>query len=459
MTATADQAALWERRFAADWPRTLAQWIELLAFPSISADPAHASDCQACAEWLVRHLKTIGFEHAALWPTTGKPVVFAERPGRPGQPVVLFYGHYDVQPVDPLEAWQSPPFAPTLAEDRLRARGAQDNKGQHFYVLKALEHLIAENRLDAGIKILIEGEEECGSHALSAAMPAWRDRLAADLLLVTDTGMDAPDRPTMTMGLRGLIHLEVEISGPARDLHSGTHGGVAPNPALALARLLADLHDAEGRITVPGFYDGIHPPSAAEQALLDALTFDAADYRRATGVPPTGGERACPPALRLGWRPSLDVNGMHSGFDGIGVKTIIPATARAKLTARLAAGQDPDACLTALADWFTARVPEGLRLRVVSQGVGGAGLRLDPDSRGHRAAAAVLRDLYGVEPVRRWEGASIPVIAALARVSGAEPLLVGFGLEADAIHAPNESFALDQFYKGYRYTLGLLTAL
>jgi acetylornithine deacetylase/succinyl-diaminopimelate desuccinylase-like protein len=445
--------------FDREQERTLAQWMELLAFPSISTEPEHHRDCLACAEWLVRHLRTIGFADARLLPTSGNPVVYAERPGKPGKPVVLFYGHYDVQPVDPLEAWHTPPFAPTLVEGRIRARGAQDNKGQHFYALKAIEHLIRDNHLDATVKILIEGEEESGSRGIAAAMPGWRDLLQADLLLVTDIGMDGPREPRITMGLRGLIHLTVEVTGPVRDLHSGTHGGVAPNPALALARLLAGLHDADGRITVPGFYDGILAVRPSEQALAAAVPFDAGAYRKATGVPPLGGERALPVAERLGLRPCLDVNGLRSGFDGPGSKTIIPAVARAKLTARLAAGQDPAACLAALVAHLLGQAPEGLTVRITEQGVGGAGFRLDPHSPWTQRARQALHALYGVDPIPRWEGASIPVIAELARISGAEPLLVGFGLEEDSIHAPNESFAIEQFRNGYRFVASLLAGL
>ncbi|MCE9612794.1 MAG: M20/M25/M40 family metallo-hydrolase [Lentisphaerae bacterium] len=439
--------------------RIVSQWMELLAFPSISTEPAHHRDCLACAEWLVRHLHSIGFDNARLLQTPGKPVVFAERPGRPGKPVVLFYGHYDVQPVDPVSEWRTPPFTPTLLDGRMRARGAQDNKGQHFYALKALETLIRDDRLQATVKIIIEGEEECGSHGISATMTEWRERLQADLLLITDIAMDGPRTPTITMGLRGLIHLTAELSGPLRDLHSGAHGGVAPNPALELPRLLATLHARDGVIAVPGFYDGVQPISPEEKVLALSMPFDPELYRRQTGVPPTGGERGRPVAERLGLRPCIDVNGIHAGFDGPGVKTIIPAKARAKLTARLAAGQDPALCLAALEAHLRQHAPEGLTLTIVEKGVGGPGFRLSPQSEWIARAAATLRGMYNTEPTRRWEGASIPVIAGLARVSGAEPLLVGFGLEEDSIHAPNESFALEQFRNGYLYVASLLAGL
>ncbi len=439
--------------------KILAQWMELLAFPSISTDPAHHHDCLACAEWEVQHLRAMGFDNARLLPTPGNPVVFAERQGLPGKPVVLFYGHYDVQPVDPLEAWHTPPFAPTLIDGRMRARGAQDNKGQHFYALKAIETLIQQNALGATLKILIEGEEECGSHGIAAAMPNWRDLLKADLLLVTDIGMDGPRAPTITLSLRGMLHLTAELSGPVRDLHSGTHGGVAPNPAIGLARMIASLHNPDGSIAIPGYTDGIQPPTPDELEMIRAMPFDAAAYRKATGVPPTGGERARPVSERLGLRPTIEVNGFRSGFDGPGVKTIIPALARVKFTSRLAAGQDPARCLAALETHLRQHTPEGLTLTITEKGVGGSGFRLNPKSPWVTRATSVLQNLYGVAPIRRWEGASIPIIAELAKISGAEPLLVGFGLEEDSIHAPNESFALDQFRNGYLYVAHLLAGL
>jgi len=442
--------------FEREHDRIVEEWCELLRFPSVSTDPAHHQDCLDCADWLRDHLQGIGLE-ARLLDTATKPVVYAEHRG--GEPTVLFYGHYDVQPADPLDAWKTPPFTPTQEGDRVRARGADDNKGQHFYALKAIEALVRNNDLNCTLKVILEGEEESGSSGMTTSLPEWQDLLQADVLVVTDISMAAIDRPSITMGLRGVVHLTVEVHGPIHDLHSGVHGGVAPNPATALASLLAGLHDAEGRIAIPGFYDSVLPPSAREQEMAVNVPFDETAYREAVGVPPVGGERGFTPIERLGFRPSLDINGIQSGFNGPGMKTIIPDCARAKLTARLAAGQDPEAALDAIVAHLEAGAPPGLTLSITDRGVGGAGFRLDPDSAIVAKATDVLKTMMDNDPVLRWEGASIPIIAELARVSGAEPLLIGFGLEEDSIHAPNESFSLQQFKLGFQYMALLLSAL
>ena len=264
--------------FSQQQDRIVAEWKKLLSFKSISTDPEHEHDCLACAEWLREHLAQIGFK-SELLETGTKPLVFAERQGAEGAPTILFYGHYDVQPVDPVEAWDSPPFEAEIRDGRMYARGAQDNKGQHFYVLKALEQLIKEDRLIPTVKIFLEGEEECGSTGITSSMQAWKERLRSDILLVTDLGMAAPDQPTLTMSLRGIIHATAELSGPRTDLHSGMHGGLAPNPATALCRLLTTLHDENGAIAIPAFYEGIQPTSAAERSLAAAVPFDAERYR------------------------------------------------------------------------------------------------------------------------------------------------------------------------------------
>ena len=284
--------------FEADKERILEEWRTLLSFPSISTDSVHHPDCLACADWLHKHLDSIGFQ-AELLETDGKPVVFAERQGAEHAPTILFYGHYDVQPVDPVEAWDSEPFTPTLVDGRMVARGAQDNKGQHFYVLKALEHLIQTEALTPTVKVFLEGEEECGSTGITACMPNWKDKLKSDILLVTDLGMTSPTQPTLTMSLRGIIHMTVELSGPRTDLHSGIHGGLAPNPATAMCRLLASLHNDDGSIAVSGFYDGILPVSPTEKALADTMAFDVDTYKRNTGVAPVGGEAGKTPVERL----------------------------------------------------------------------------------------------------------------------------------------------------------------
>ncbi len=430
----------------------------VLRIPSISADPNRHGDCRACAEWFVRHLAGIGFA-AELLETTHRPVVYAMRPGAPERATVLFYGHYDVQPIDPEDQWESPPFEPTLRGDRLYARGACDNKGQVMYTLAALQTLIAEGVPLPTVKIVLEGEEECGSRGIAGAMGAWADRLRADVMLVHDTGMHRDGIPTVTMGLRGIIDVTVRLTGPEHDLHSGVHGGVCPNPAQGMAQLLATLFDADGAIAVPGFYDTVRPPTPAERVRAEAFPFDVGEYRQETGVGPTGGIRGRTPTERGSFLPSIDINGIHSGYGGAGVKTIIPATAVAKLSARVVPDQDPRACLRAIVEHLTRHVPDGLTLDIVEQGAAGPGFRLDPDSPLVRTAAAALSRLDPRGVLYRWEGASIPIVVGLAHVARATPLLVGFAVEADRIHAPNESFSLWQYRLGFLYAAMLLQDL
>jgi acetylornithine deacetylase/succinyl-diaminopimelate desuccinylase-like protein len=444
--------------FATHRDRYIAEWSEFLRFPSISAEPAHADDCRRCSDWLTQHLAGLGFRAERL-DTPGRPAVFAVRDGQPGRPVVLFYGHYDVQPVDPLADWTTPPFEPALRDGRLYARGAQDNKGQVFYAVKALEHLIRSDWAGATVKVLIEGEEENGSGGLGAMIPLWKERLKADILMVCDTGAVDSGAPTITMGLRGIVFVDFVLDGPDHDLHSGTHGGAAPNPAMGMAHLLAGLHRADGSIAVEGFYDGVQPPSDRERALSNRAPIDVAAYRRDTGVDPVSGEPAFTPRERIGFRPTLEVNGLHSGYGGPGTKTIIPAMAEAKLSARLVPGQDPRRTLDAILRHLEGHVPRGLRLRIRETQIAGPGFRLDAESPLVAKADAVLRRVAGRDTAFLWEGASVPIVSALAAASGAEPLLVGFGQESDRIHAPNESFSIEQFRKGFLYVSAFLADL
>jgi acetylornithine deacetylase/succinyl-diaminopimelate desuccinylase-like protein len=445
------------REFDRNRERYVENWKAAVRFPSVGADPGHASDCRDCAAWFAGRLREAGFS-AELLETGEPPVVFAERKGVPGKPVILIYGHYDVQPVDPIEAWNSPPFEPEFREGRLYGRGAQDNKGQLCYVLAALETL---NRLAGAelctIKVLLEGQEESGSGGLSRALPGWAERLKADVLLVADTYMADSGAPSIVMGLRGIVHFTLTVDGPLRDLHSGTHGGVAPNPAAALCGLIAGLHGPDGRVAVEGFEDGCLPPTARERELLGREVFDPARYEEQTGVAPVGGERARAPLERLGFRPTLEVNGIHGGYGGAGSKTIIPAQAFAKLSVRLAGGQDPARVIAVLESHFKKHQPAGLRVTMSDATIGGPALRLDADSPVAARAAAVLREVCGREPAFHWEGASIPVLTLLAEVAGgARPLLTGFGMEEDHVHAPNESFPLERFRLGYLYMVRLL---
>ncbi len=437
--------------FAANRDRFIDEWRRFLEFPSVGIDPAHDADCRDCAEWLVSHLRTMGFT-TRLIPTRSHPAVFAERAGAPRAPTVLFYGHYDVQPADPLDLWTSPPFLPTLRNGRLYARGAQDNKGQVFAALKAVETLIRRHSLPCGLKILIEGDEESGQLPLLEVLESEKAALRADVVMAADTGTVASGAPTLTMGLRGIVTLTAVLRGPSHDLHSGMHGGCAPNPAHGLARLIASLHDVSGRVAVPGFYDGVKPPTADERRMAGESPVDAVRYEQVTGVAPLAGEQDYTPAERTAFRPAIDINGMHSGYGGAGSKTIIPSEAVAKISARLVPGQDPERITDLIVAHLRRQTPPGLTLTIVERGSGSPALRANLNSPAFTLARRVLDELTDKPAAFHWEGASVPILSSLPAIVGGDMLLVGFGSDADSIHAPNESYSLEQFRLGFLYT-------
>ncbi len=447
-----------DSHFSANSDRFVNEWKEFLRFPSVSISAHHKQDCSACAKWLMAHLAGLGFS-TRLIPTLSHPLVFAERIGKPDIPSVLFYGHYDVQPEDPLELWKTPPFEPTLINGRLYARGAQDNKGQLFAALKAIETLIQHNALHGTIKILIEGDEETGQMQVLKVLDQERAIFKADLVMAADTSAVSSGAPTITMGLRGIAHMTLAVSGPHHDLHSGVHGGRVPNPAIGLCKLIASLHAANGQIAIPGFYDGIRPPSAEERELANANPLDPAWYQSVTGVPPVSGEQEYTPVERTGFRPAIDINGIHSGYGGIGSKTIIPATAMAKLSARLVPGQDSKRILDLIIDHLTKQLPAGLKLDITEQGIGGPAFRGNLNSPFVQVAREVLGELSTVPTAFLWEGASVPILSYLPQIAGGEAILVGFGSEEDNIHAPNESYSIDQFRSGFLYTALFLARL
>lgn len=436
----------------------LNEWKEFLRIPSISTDPQHDGDCRRCAEWLVEHLRAIGFE-SSLLETPSKPVVYATRTGSQPGPRVLFYGHYDVQPVDPVAEWQSSPFEPTLRDGRLYARGAVDDKGQVFYVLKALQELIKRNELKVPVTIVLEGEEECGSEGFMARLPSWKDKLGADILMVCDTGTMKAGIPAITMGLRAVAYCTVTLGGLRKDLHSGVHGGMVKNPATELARLIATLHDSKGRVAVRGFYEGVKDPDPHDKELVNRMPMTMAEYEAMIGVEPLGGEEDYSPLERRGFRPCLDLNGIYGGYSGPGRKTIIPASASAKISTRLVAGQDPQRCIDLIISHLKANAPRGLKIEIEGGAAPGRAISLSANSALIEKTSAVLKELSGYDPLYIWEGASIPVVSTLADLTGAEPLLVGFGLEEDNMHAPNESFSLDQFRDGFMYACMILNRL
>lgn len=428
----------------------LDEWKDILTLQSISADPSHAGDCIKTAEWLTAHLNVMGF-NARMIKTSTNPLVYAERYGKPDSPTLLIYGHYDVQPVNPLKAWDTPPFDPVLRNGRMYARGAQDNKGQLLYTLKAIQTLLLNDCIDASLKIIIDGDEENGSAGMTEVMTANGDMFAADILMVHDTATVLSGAPTIVMGLRGVVHLTATLDGPEHDLHSGIHGGLAPNPAQGMAQMTASLFNNNGGIAIDGYYDSVTDPTKLEKQLAASIPHDEKRYKKTTGVASVGGEKGITPTERTAFRPSIDINGIHSGYGEDGASTIIPSTALAKISARLVPDQDPETCLNAIINHLRLNTPDGLTLTISDAGACGCGFRLDPASDCVHKAESVMEQLDERKTAFLWEGASIPIITALAEVSGASPLLAGFGHEEDRIHAPNESFSIEQFKQGFLY--------
>ena len=457
MIDTAFAAACFEKQRQA----ILDDWFALLRLPTVGTDPKHLGDCARAAAWLKRFLKPLGFDVELLTPGSGVPVpvLVAERLGAEESPSVLFYGHYDVQPEDPLSGWQTPPFEPTLMNGRVYARGAQDNKGQVFAFLQGVKALIEAGEKLPTVKIVLEGQEESGSSALNDLAPLLRQRLQADVMMVSDTSCGPDDRPAIVAGLRGVQHFTVTLTGPAYDLHSGVHGGVAPNPAHGMARLLASLHNDDGTIAVAGFRDRVHPPSDEERETARQGAVSDERYALEIGCPPAGGAQALDAVTRGSFEPTIEVNGLHSGYGGHGSKTVIPSAAVAKLSMRLVPNQRPDDTFAAVQKHLADRCPRGMTLAFSEPCVGAPGFRLPLNSPIFRLAADVLQQMDARGALFRWEGASIPVVAMLQHLSGAAPLLVGFGREEDKIHCPNESFGIDQFIRVMTWATLMLKAL
>ena len=447
--------------FEAHRTAILDDWFALLRLPTVGTDPKRLGDCARAAAWLKGFIRPLGFDVEILTPEKGLPVpvLVAERLVPDSGMTVLFYGHYDVQPEDPLSGWQTPPFEPTLADNRVFARGAQDNKGQVFGFLQGVKALIEAGEKLPSLKIVLEGQEESGSYALSDLAPSLRQRLQADVLMVSDTSCGPDNQPAIVAGLRGVQHFTVTLAGPSHDLHSGVHGGVAPNPAQGLAKLLASLHHEDGSIAVEGFCDRVHHPSAEERAIAQQGAITDAQYAQEVGCPPSGGAQALDPVTRGSFEPTIEINGLHSGYGGPGSKTVIPCSAFAKLSMRLVPNQRPADTLAAVQKHLADRCPRGMTLALTEPCVGAPGFRLPLNSPVFRLAADVLQQMDARGALFRWEGASIPVVAQLQHLSGAAPLLVGFGREEDKIHCPNESFGLDQFVRVMTWSTLMLKAL
>ena len=431
--------------------RFLDELMEALRIPSISAQPDHAGDVRRSAEHFAQAARDAGFTHAEVLETAGHPAVYAERIVDPSLPTVLVYGHHDVQPVDPLDEWTAPPFEPVVQDGRLRARGAVDDKGQVFMHLKAVEaHIRTRGELPLNAKLIVEGEEEIGSVHFAELLDTERERLACDVCIVSDTEMPSKAQPAITVGLRGLVGLEVEVSGPAHDLHSGAFGGAIANPAEVLARIVATLKDHETeRVLVPGFYDDVAELSEADRrAMVRGDDSDELFLREAAGAPAIVGESGYTTRERIGIRPTLEINGIWGGYQGAGSKTIVPARATAKITCRLVPNQDPETIIEKVKAALLAAAPPTVHVRVTAHPGAGQPVVIATDHPAIQAASRVLRDVFGRDPVFLREGGSIPPVEMFSRVLGVTTVMLGVGLPDDNYHAPNESFDIEQFDRG-----------
>ncbi len=440
--------------------RFVAELMEFLRIPSVSTESVHRDDIQHAADFLRQRLIEAGFEHVEIIPTEGHPVVYAEwmAAGREA-PTVLTYGHYDVQPPDPLELWETPPFEPTIRGDYLYARGVADDKGQLYIHVKAAEsYHVTQGKPPVNLKCIFEGEEEIGSVHLEPFIREYREKLAADVAVISDSHILRPDLPALLYGLRGLAYVEVTVRGPSHDLHSGSYGGAVHNPLHALAAMIAKLHDEHGHITIPGFYDKVRPLTAEERAELARIPFDREAWLKETGVPTDWGEPEYTIIERASARPTLDLNGMWGGYTGEGAKTIIPAMAHAKITMRLVPDQDPAEIGQLLADYLQAIAPPTVTVETrVHHGAPAA--IINRHSPAVEAAAKAYEIGFGARPVFMREGGSIPVVTTFQQVLGLEPVLMGFGLPDDGIHAPNEKFYLPNFHHGLQTVLAFWDAL
>jgi len=433
--------------------RFVSELCDYVRFPSVSAQPQHKNDLLNCAQWVVDHCEGIGLT-ASLHKTEGHPIVLARTPRPKGKqakrPSFLVYGHYDVQPPEPFELWKSPPFEPKIVGRSLFGRGSSDNKGQNLAHLKAVEaYLKTSTPLPCDLTFVIEGEEEVGSKSLADFLKREQKQLACDAVVISDTGMPTPKHPALTYGLRGIVAFEVTLHGPARDLHSGIFGGTVDNPAMALCQMMAGLRDKNGRVTVPGFYDRVLPLSAYERKQAARLPFNANEYKKFLGVPQLFGEKGYTPLEQRSCRPTLEINGLTSGYQGHGSKTIVPAWARVKITTRLVPDQRPQEIMKLVIAHLKKICPPTVRIEVEG-GHGAEPYVVSPESPRAQAALRALKTAFGCEPVLLREGGSIPIVNDFKKILGAESLLLGLALPDDNAHSPNEKFDLECFTKGQR---------
>ena len=436
-----------------DKQRFIDELIDLLKIPTISADSKYNDDIKRGATWVKNALEKAGCLETEIFPTKGHPIVYGERLTDPDLPTVLVYGHYDVQPPDPIELWDSPPFEPVIKKTELHqegaifARGACDDKGQMYMHIKALEMMVKSDELPCNVKFMIEGEEEVGSDNLELFIEQNQEKLSNDVILISDTGMISNTQPSITTGLRGLSYMEVVITGPNRDLHSGLYGGAVANPINILAKMIAQLHDQNNHITIPGFYEGVEDVSEKERAKMAKAPFNVEDYKNEIKINAVYGETGYTTLERNSIRPTLDVNGIWGGYTGEGAKTVIASKAHAKISMRLVPGQDWEVISDLFTKHFKSLAPESVSVEIIKHH-GGQAYVTPTDNIGYQAAHKAYTETFGIEPIPQKGGGSIPIVPLFEDVLGTKSVLMGFGLDSDAIHSPNEHFGLFNFFKG-----------
>jgi acetylornithine deacetylase/succinyl-diaminopimelate desuccinylase-like protein len=427
--------------------RFLNELFDLLRIPSISADSQFASDVRKCAESVASHLKAAGAENVTIEETAGHPIVYGEKIFNPNLPTILIYGHYDVQPSAPDELWTTPAFEPTVRDGKIYARGAADDKGQFFMHVKAFETMMKTGTLSCNVKFMIEGEEEVGSSNLGPYCIANKEKLKADVILISDTSMIANDIPSIDIGLRGLSYVEVEVTGPNRDLHSGVYGGAVANPINVLCSMIATMHDENRHITIPGFYNDVLETPAADREAMAKIPFDADEYKQDLGVNDLMGETGFSTIERTGTRPTLDVNGIWGGYTGEGSKTVLPSKAYAKISMRLVPNQSSEAITELFKKHFESIAPKSVKVEVRPHH-GGEPVLTPTDSVAYKAAAAAMKDTFGKDPIPTRGGGSIPIVALFEKELKTKVVLMGFGLDSDALHSPNEHYGIFNYMKG-----------
>lgn len=427
--------------------RFLDELFDLLRIPSVSADPKYKEDVVKTAEFVAEKLRSAGADNVELCETAGYPIVYGEKIIDPSKPTVLVYGHYDVQPPDPLELWDTPPFEPTVRDGKIFARGACDDKGQFYMHVKAFELMQEKDMLECNIKFMIEGEEEVGSSNLGIFVEKNKERLSADVVLISDTAMISLENPSLETGLRGLSYVEVEVTGPNRDLHSGVYGGAVANPATILAKMIASLHDENNHIAVPGFYDDVVELSEEERKSINKAPFDLEEYKKDLGVDDVWGEKGYTTLERTGIRPTLEVNGIWGGYIGEGAKTVLPSKANAKISMRLVPNQNSEKITQLFKKHFESIAPKNVNVKVTPHH-GGEPVVTPTDSKAYQAAAKAITDAFGKAPIPTRGGGSIPIVALFEKELGIKTVLMGFGLDSDNLHSPNEKYDIANYLKG-----------